>query len=275
MNVRQYYRAKNLSGGLEPETLATIDRMSQPPSPSDTELYNEFIKKVKIGQGLSLGQNNLNTLFDGLWIRCSHDAQAALLNWSKNAHDSIAVNSPIFTAYEGYRTSPANSYIDLNFSADEGVAYGDGSLYHVSAWNLEKVGTANSFLMSARDTINGFETLLFRTQLKVNSAGTAVNISTVSYLNDFYGERGPSALRDDRFPFIFWVNGSIVGTSSSTAGLDISTNINLYENARNDNGALTLRQNGLVGLSSVGKVLPDPLEFYLAKQWLLQQLNLI
>lgn len=246
--------------------IKTIERMTVEPDDTDLVRYDQFIKKIKIGQGLPRYRENLNRLFDGLWIRSSHDAQAGLLNWVKNDHDSIANNSPLFTAYEGYRTSPTNSYIDLNFSPNNGVAFGSESGYHISAWNLEKVGTNNTYLMSARE--GSYESYIFPSIQRINSAGQGVGTTNLGYLNDFFCRRRMGQYEG-------WINGILEGSNTSSAGIDLSTNYSLFENARNDSGVTNVRQNGLVAISSVGAFLPNPFNFYLAKKWFLEQLNLL
>jgi hypothetical protein len=88
---------------LEPETIATVARMSNQPSLSDKLNYNQWIREIKIGHGLALGKNNLSTIFRLLALNAGHHVSVPLINWAIDdaALDGSYVGTIGFTAYEG------------------------------------------------------------------------------------------------------------------------------------------------------------------------------
>jgi hypothetical protein len=102
--------------GFEPETLITVERMSDSLSNTLVNKYDLFLKRVKAGQGLPLGSLNLHTKFLYLYIRAAHSKEASLLNWARNAYDGTEVGDIRFEPWIGVggrATSPI-AYINNN-----------------------------------------------------------------------------------------------------------------------------------------------------------------
>lgn len=107
--------AGSIRQGFEPEVVDTISRMTVKPTSNEASLYNTFIVEIKEDNGLNLGEISLNQLFDFIYIRASHDKQAALLNWVSSSFDSVLVPDLAFTKYEGFE-GDLSGYIDTTFN---------------------------------------------------------------------------------------------------------------------------------------------------------------
>lgn len=101
---------------FEPETLATIERMTNPLSNDLINKYDLSIKKIKAGQGMSLGSSNLHTKFLYLYLRAAHSKEASLLNWARNAYDGTEVGDIRFEPWIGVggRGTAPIAYINNN-----------------------------------------------------------------------------------------------------------------------------------------------------------------
>lgn len=86
---------------LEPETIDTVARMTSVPTDLQVTDYDDLIKGIKLSQGLCLQTYSLHQRFVSIYIRASHDKQAALLDWTKNLHDGTEIGTIRFTAYQG------------------------------------------------------------------------------------------------------------------------------------------------------------------------------
>ena len=81
---------------------------------------NTFVAGYKSDDGLT----NLSDAYDVMYYLANETAESSLRNLVKRAHDAVAVNSPTFTPYEGWKGDGISSYIDTNYNpATEGVKY--------------------------------------------------------------------------------------------------------------------------------------------------------
>lgn len=222
------------ASGLEPETIATVSRMTV--QPADIFDLDNLIKSIKVGQGLALGANNLSTIFDCLYIRAVHDAQAALLNWAKNAHDSSTVNSPTFTAYRGYKSDGSTSYLNWNFnpstqSTFSGTAFTCGGyvIEDVTRGNKSIFGSQSNSLNSVTARIlprNTSDTAVFHsTQSSGAAGGTIANTD----MRGFYSVSRQSTTRVSR--------KDTTTASSAGVGVDGYINQNVFELSTNLDGS--------------------------------------
>lgn len=229
------------ASGLEPETIATVARMTvQPPDIFDLD---NLIKSIKVGQSLALGANNLSTIFDCLYLRAVHDAQAALLNWAKNAHDSSTVNSPTFTAYRGYKSNGSTSYLNWNFapvtqstSAAGAFTAGGYVIEDVTRGNKSLIGCQSGAAGSPANSVtvrmfprNASDLATFHsTQSTGAAAGTIANTD----MRGFYAVSRQSTTRVSRKDT----------TTASSAGVGVDnfiTGQNVFELATNLDGTAT------------------------------------
>ena len=76
-------------GGLEPETLTALAKMTVKPSIEDAFNYDLWIKEIKEGHALALGVNSLAPTFRLLQISACHHPQVAVINWVPNGFDGV------------------------------------------------------------------------------------------------------------------------------------------------------------------------------------------
>lgn len=90
-----------------------IDGLVTPLSSAQKNTLNTFYKSLHTGLGIT----SLTEAFDFLLITGNETAEAGLRNLVKRAHDATAVNSPVFTQFEGFKGNRAGgAYIDLNYN---------------------------------------------------------------------------------------------------------------------------------------------------------------
>jgi hypothetical protein len=91
------------------ETLDLAAQMSTRPTPGRLALIDDTICALK-GAGIW-------AKLDVLWMMAAHDAQAARLNWKAPASFALtAVNSPTFTADQGYAGNGTTSYLNTGWN---------------------------------------------------------------------------------------------------------------------------------------------------------------
>jgi hypothetical protein len=95
----------------EPEVEAYITGLTTPLSSTQIGKLNTFVRALKTGLGISA----LSDAFDVMYILAGETAESSLKNLVKNAHHATAVNSPDFTALEGFTGNGTTSYINTNY----------------------------------------------------------------------------------------------------------------------------------------------------------------
>lgn len=140
----------------------------------------------------NLVNTSIVSLIDaGIWSKADvirfmkTDSQVnALLNWVKNANNAIAVNSPIFTPYSGFRSaSAAGGYINANYNLYSEAVH--SSVYNVSAaWGITDYNIAANDVYFAGAYPAGSPYFLFRpyrtnttVTVYVNSSAGASSLS--------------------------------------------------------------------------------------------------
>lgn len=102
------------------DLLTYIEGLETELSAGQLALLNTFIVNLKAG----LSIDNLSDAFDVIYILANETPEAALRNLVKRLHDATAVNSPTFTALEGFTGNGSSSYIDTNYNAKtQGINY--------------------------------------------------------------------------------------------------------------------------------------------------------
>ena len=96
----------------EPEVDVYIDGLTTPLSVGQITKLNKFVKDLKSGLEIS----NLSDAFDVIRIHANETAESALRNIVKRANDATAVNSPTFTAFEGFAGNGTSSRISSNYT---------------------------------------------------------------------------------------------------------------------------------------------------------------
>ena len=93
------------------ESNALFTRMTTAPSDARKAIIDAFIVGIKSDLSIS----NLSDAFDALWFMASHDQQAARLNWVEDDHNLTEVNTPTWTADQGYTGDGVTKYIATDF----------------------------------------------------------------------------------------------------------------------------------------------------------------
>lgn len=108
-------------GRLEPETVLAVSKMTDIPSATQIEYYNQLIKAVKRSENICLQSMSLHHKFTSFYIRAAHSKEAALIDWTKNEFDSTEVGTIRFVANKGVggSTTGGNSYINNNYSQQD------------------------------------------------------------------------------------------------------------------------------------------------------------
>lgn len=94
-----------------PEVQAYISGLTTPLSSAQVTKLDKFVRTLKTGLGISA----LSDAFDVMYILAGETAESSLKNLVKNAHHATAVNSPAFTALEGFTGNGTSSYIKTGY----------------------------------------------------------------------------------------------------------------------------------------------------------------
>ena len=246
------------SGGynLEPETIATVARMTTPPTSAQLYDYDYLIKSIKLGQSLAIGTNNLSTIFDVLYNRAAHDAQAALLNWAKNAHDSTTVNSPTFTTDRGYKSNGTTSYLNWNFNPATQSTAAAGA-FSAGGYVVENPTRGNKAIFGSQSGAGGSPANSVTLRIfprnasdlatfhSTQSTGAAAGSITNTDMRAFYTVSRQSTTRVSR-------KDAISVTSTGIGQDNYITGQNIFELATNLDGTATFFLDGSVAFTYWG-----------------------
>ena len=155
-------------GGFDADYQAVLDYATTQgytlPSAGQQTLQNQLVVDLKAGGIWSKLDTFAVFATDG-------DSDFALIDW-KRLSDYTAINSPTFTADEGFTGNGTSSYIDCNYNgATEGVNYADDSA-HQMVWARvfgSSFELATNNLSQARQSIRN-----------VSSGNNGINSSTSS-----------------------------------------------------------------------------------------------
>lgn len=126
----------------------------------------------------------------GIWTKADvirfmkTDSQVnALLNWKKDANNAIAVNSPIFTAYSGFRSASASGgYLNANYNLYTDAV--NAGVSNVSAlWGITDYNVVANDVYYAGAYTTTFPYFLFRAY-RTNTTVT-VYVNSASAANSF------------------------------------------------------------------------------------------
>ena len=142
---------KNGVPDYEDEAISLFSRMDVDPSAIDKFDYNRIIADLKTFE--------IWDSLDCFWLLASHDSQAAQLNWVEDDHNLTTVNTPTFTAYEGYQGNGTDERLDTDFNpTNDGVHYlQDGAF--VAVYVLEGSPDVGSDV-----GLNGVDDMFIRTK---------------------------------------------------------------------------------------------------------------
>lgn len=237
---------------LEPEVTATLSRMAIKPTPGELKDYDVIIKSIKVGQGLTLGINNLSSRFRVFYINAAHNKQAQLLNWAQNSNDKTEVGDTIFIPFLGVK-SDGSSYNNLNFSLPT------ANIEHaIGSYMVEATDNA-AYAIGRNDNLNRGPRITFSS---VNQSWGARDVALTSATGA--GTKRHITVRKTNTsvngPTDLWING--VSSDTDTDGGMVGGA--LYELCRNNNSTPTDFFTNLIAftyVSAAGQVL-NPLSLH-------------
>jgi len=199
--------------------------------------------------------------FDRLWIHGLANSVAARTSLANPTSTMItAVNSPTFTASQGYNGNGTNSYLNTNYNpTTNGVKYtlDSASLYVYSRTDLNAfkldIGHANATIYSTLDIRDGGS--FYRS---INQIGLTNGIAVANSLGLFSGVRvGTLDVRS-------YKNGTSILTNTTASSTLI--NNNMYVLALNNNGTAAFYSSRQLSVSAIGSGLVNQSTFYTAVQ---------
>ena len=236
----------------EPEVTAYISGLTTPLSAGQITKLNTFVRSLKTGLGISL----LSDAFDVMYILAGETAESSLRNLVKRAHDAQAVNSPTFTALEGFTGNGTSSYLNSNYNpATQGINY---LLNTCSAGCYDRTSSAsNGALYGAlSDSSNNYMQGLHRSTnnesfLILNEGPTASQKAE----NQTDGSGCHIQTRLSAISGKLYRNkNNILNSNKVSTGVP---NNNIHILARNHNGTTNLYTNHQLSMVYFGKVLSD------------------
>lgn len=103
----------------EPEAIDLFERMdlvSESPSATRKNLINDVFVGLKVDHSLDLGDQNIDTLGDCLWVPAAHGELSARLNWINTNFTLVPINGPTHTVDKGYTCNGINQYFKTNYN---------------------------------------------------------------------------------------------------------------------------------------------------------------
>jgi len=234
---------EEIASEYDEDLLTYIDGLETELSEGQLELLNTFIVDLK--DGLSI--DNLSDAFDVMYNLAGETAESSLRNMVKRSHDAVAVNSPTFTALEGFKSDGTTSYIDTNYNPNtESIKYtqNDCSLGIYSRTDVKE----GKIDYSAGAALYGYlrytnDTILYRlNQTAVNSSFANANSQ------GFYIEVRTASDAQECYK-----NASSLGTSSVVS--TTISNANMYLCCYNNAGAPSLYSNKQLSMFFMGRSL--------------------
>lgn len=107
--VQAYFTG--LEAGFDSESVALFARMDTEPDIARKTVINDFIVGIKSDLSIS----NLSDAFDAIWFPAAATQQAARLNWVEDDHNLTEVNSPTWTADQGYTGNGTTQYLTTDY----------------------------------------------------------------------------------------------------------------------------------------------------------------
>jgi hypothetical protein len=186
------HRHNIIHKGMEPETVATILRMTVKPSAIDQINYNDFIKEIKIGHALTLGISSLHPTFRLLQMSACHDIQVSNLNWAgiidgagQSAYN-VAGIGVVHTPYKYCRSISGTGHIKFLSTIWNVPVYEQDCTIGYYAYS--DPGTVQA--MGGAYTNGGTNALILRSQTVSTNLQIRVTCSTISLGTQAVGSTG-------------------------------------------------------------------------------------
>jgi hypothetical protein len=189
------------------------------------------------------------TKLDALWVFAAHTSQAGLLNWKDPAGTAAAlVNSPTFTANQGFAGNGSTSYVNTQFVPSTTAVQLTQNSASMSMWSRSSGQSATS--AGCLDGSNRGLTLGVRNTS--NQMGARSNNNTGSSFSPVTNGIGLfSIIRSGVSTVNAYQNGAAVGSTSTAASVGVPT-VAFYVGGYNNNGALALPHNRQYAMTALG-----------------------
>ena len=146
-----YSDEKSITINYQAELTAYIAGLATPLSDGQKSLLNAFIVSLKVGFGIT----NLSDQFDAMWILAGETAESSLKNLVKDDHHCTPVNSPTFTALEGFTGNGSTMRIRTDYiPSSDSVRFG---LDDASVGFYERTASAAGVNVGGQNAAGGVE----------------------------------------------------------------------------------------------------------------------
>lgn len=233
----------NLSSN-EPEVTAYIAGLTTPLSAGQITKLNTLVSSLKTGMSIT----NLSDVFDVFIVYANETAEAGLRNIAKDAHHATAVNSPLFTQFEGFTGNGTSSYINTNYNAAvDGVRFtlNDASIGH---YNRTELTVSANYQIGAKTSSN----VGVYIYLRQSESSTRVGINQSYFTNaSQLSSIGLKILSRSSDSVLNYYNNK-VGSNLSYASSAVP-NLNFYDLAANQGGSPLFYNPSQFSLRFIGK----------------------
>ena len=157
----------------EPEIITYVSGLSIPISGFQKDLLNRFVRDLKLGLHIT----SLSSAFDTLYVFAGETIESSLRNLVKREHDVTTVNSPAFTAFEGFQGNGISMYLNSNYTMNtQGIAY---TLTKASLGIYERIssGDSNTYLAGVYSIDASVDVNIVTLESEISVGNTKWNIN--------------------------------------------------------------------------------------------------
>lgn len=214
---------------------------------------------------LTLKSDGNFTLLDRMWIHASENQQNARISLVNPTSTAITeVNSPTWTANQGYTGDGSSTYLDSGFNPSlSGVNFTQNS---ACVGVYCRTSTQSSGIDMGHNSNAGANVSYIVTRFTDNRAYFRANVSSLGVISVASTDaRGLFAsVRTTSNNYAGWKNGSSVVTGTNTSGT--MSNNNMFILAINGGGSPTAYSNRQISISFAGSGSVDQNKLYTAIQ---------
>jgi hypothetical protein len=250
--IKASYKGNSLDPSFDPDAVAYFELLTPQPSLLYKIAVNNLVKQLKT-------DGNWGKL-DRFWIHATEEQQHATISLVNPSSTPISeVNSPTWTASQGYTGDGASSYLNTNFNPASGGAHfttGSACLGIYSRTNT----AVDGFDMGAYDGTDAYLASKFTDTYFYGAINCGTNAAYVApdTLGLILVNRTSSSNTD------LVQNGSVLTSSSATSTTMV--NLDQYVLARNGSGYASYFSTRQLAISLIGGGNIDQSLFYTAVQ---------
>jgi len=233
-----------MGGGFDPDAIAYFNQLTVQPSGAYKSAINTLVKQLKLDGNWQL--------LDRLWIHATEIQQHARVSLVNPSSTKITeVNSPTFTANQGYTGNGTNMYLNTNYSFLNSSVQFTQNLASIGIYSRTNLLTANKIDFGATTDISGGKDTFINPYSSGGSYFYNVNggvLLSGSANSNTLGMH--SALRSASNLLIGYRNG--IQQHSSAVSSQTMTSLNAFVLARNDLGSAAFFSNRQISLTFIG-----------------------